>query len=95
MEWAQKGDYSSLHVIIIDEIDAICRQRASTQSSVGDSIVNQLLGKMEGMEEIRNFLVIGMTNRKDLMDKALLRPGRFEVQVNLNLEIFSWLTQLA
>jgi SpoVK/Ycf46/Vps4 family AAA+-type ATPase len=69
-------------VIIIDEIDAICRKRSNTQNQTGDSIVNQLLSKMEGLEESQNFLVIGMTNRRDLIDKALLRPGRFEVQVS-------------
>lgn len=52
--------FSSLHVIIIDEIDCICKQRASSQSTGGDSIVNQLLGKMEGLDDVSNFLVIGI-----------------------------------
>lgn len=51
------------------------RQRASTTSGVGDTVVNQLLAKMDGVDEINNILIIGMTNRKDLLDKALLRPG--------------------
>jgi vesicle-fusing ATPase len=40
---------------------------------------------MEGLEDVSNFLVIGMTNRKDLIDSALLRPGRFEVQIEIGL----------
>eukprot|EP01129_Flabellula_baltica_P016154 TRINITY_DN8478_c0_g1_i1.p1 TRINITY_DN8478_c0_g1~~TRINITY_DN8478_c0_g1_i1.p1 ORF type:complete len:701 (-),score=148.39 TRINITY_DN8478_c0_g1_i1:21-2123(-) len=83
-EYAEKGENSELHVIIIDELDAICRSRTSTHT-VGDSIVNQLLAKMDGVDKMDNFLVIGMTNRKDLMDPALLRPGRFEVHIQVNL----------
>ena len=86
-EFEQKGQESNLHLIIFDEIDAICKQRGSTSSSsgVGDSIVNQLLSKIDGVKALENVLLIGMTNRKDLIDDALLRPGRFEVQIELSL----------
>lgn len=80
-----RGDDSDLHIIIFDEIDAICRQRGTTQSGIGDSIVNQLLSKMQGVEELNNILVIGMTNRRDMLDEALLRPGRLEVHLEINL----------
>lgn len=81
------GEQSNLHVIIFDEIDSICTHRGSNSGStgVGDRIVNQLLTKLDGVNEINNILVIGLTNRLDLIDKALLRPGRFEVQIEIGL----------
>lgn len=77
------GDSAGLHVVIFDEIDALCRSRGSSSggSQVGDSIVNQLLTKIDGVSSVPNVLVIGLTNRKDLLDDALLRPGRLEVHV--------------
>ncbi len=86
-EYQEVGDKSKLHLIIFDEIDAICKQRGSSQSSsgVGDSIVNQLLSKIDGIKSLNNLLIIGMTNRLDLLDDALLRPGRFEVQMEIGL----------
>ncbi|XP_024975861.1 vesicle-fusing ATPase-like [Cynara cardunculus var. scolymus] len=82
-----RGDQSDLHVIIFDEIDAICKSRGSTRDGTGvhDSIVNQLLTKIDGVEALNNVLLIGMTNRKDLLDEALMRPGRLEVQVEISL----------
>ncbi|KAL5715501.1 vesicle-fusing ATPase [Ranunculus cassubicifolius] len=82
-----RGDQSDLHVIIFDEIDAICKSRGSTRDGTGvhDSIVNQLLTKIDGVEALNNVLLIGMTNRKDLLDEALLRPGRLEVQIEISL----------
>ncbi|MQL90341.1 hypothetical protein Taro_022914, partial [Colocasia esculenta] len=82
-----RGDQSDLHVIIFDEIDAICKSRGSTRDGTGvhDSIVNQLLTKIDGVESLNNVLLIGMTNRKDLLDEALLRPGRLEVHIEINL----------
>lgn len=84
----EKGDDSDLHVIIFDEIDAICRQRGSTGSSgtgVNESVVNQLLSKMDGVNSLNNILVIGMTNRKDMIDEAVLRPGRLEIHLEIGL----------
>lgn len=81
------GENSPLHVIIFDEIDALCKKRGSNPSGSGvnDSIVNQLLTKFDGVTEGNNFLVIGMTNRPDMMDDALKRPGRFELQLEISL----------
>nr|WCZ58616.1 vesicle-fusing ATPase [Andalucia godoyi] len=78
---------SQLHLIIFDEIDAICKQRGTVRNGTGvnDSIVNQLLSKIDGVESLNNVLIIGMTNRRDMLDEALLRPGRFEVQVEIGL----------
>lgn len=86
-EYKRSGENSRLHVIVFDEIDAICKSRGSVQGGTGvnDSIVNQLLTKFDGVEEFNNFLIIGMTNRPDMLDEALLRPGRFEVQLKISL----------
>ncbi|KAL7066198.1 putative vesicle-fusing ATPase [Cryptosporidium serpentis] len=87
-EYRQKGDFSALHIIILDEIDAICKSRGTSNSvgsGVSDSIVNQLLSKIDGVNSINNILLIGMTNRLDLIDEALLRPGRFEVHIEIGL----------
>lgn len=81
------GSESELHVIIFDEFDAIAKQRGSTRDGTGvhDSIVNQLLSKIDGVNSLDNILLIAMTNRIDILDKALLRPGRFEVQIEIGL----------
>lgn len=86
-EYKSKGDESQLHVIILDELDAICKQRGSRGdgTGVGDTIVNQFLTKIDGVEQLNNVLLIGMTNRLDLIDEALMRPGRFEVQLEIGL----------
>ncbi|KAJ3427130.1 vesicle-fusing atpase [Anaeramoeba flamelloides] len=86
-EQEEKGDESDLHIIIFDEIDAICRKRGTRTdgTGVGDTVVNQLLAKIDGVDSLNNILIIGMTNRKDMLDTALLRPGRLEVQMPIGL----------
>ena len=86
-EQLEMGDNSMLHIVILDEMDAICKVRGSNKSDSGvsDSVVNQLLSKIDGVDSLNNILLIGMTNRKDMIDDALLRPGRLEVHVEIGL----------
>ena len=86
-EQAEVGDASMLHIVILDEMDAICKSRGSVKDGTGvsDSVVNQLLSKIDGVDSLNNILLIGMTNRKDMIDDALLRPGRLEVHVEIGL----------
>jgi transitional endoplasmic reticulum ATPase len=65
-------------VIFFDEIDSIAGIRGSDPSGVIDRIVNQLLTELDGIQPLRRVVVIAATNRPDLLDPALLRPGRFD-----------------
>ena len=79
---------SALHVVVIDEIDAVFRKRSAGEDSgeaTRASAVNQILSKMDGVNSMPNVLLIGMTNRRELLDEALLRPGRLEVQIEIPL----------
>jgi vesicle-fusing ATPase len=66
-------------VIVFDEMDAIAKPRgtSNTGTNTHDTVVNQLLTNIDGVDSLDNILVIGMTNRKDLIDEAVLRAGRF------------------
>jgi len=65
-------------VVFFDEIDSIAGVRGSDPSGVIDRIVNQLLTELDGIQPLRRVVVIAATNRPDLLDPALLRPGRFD-----------------
>jgi len=66
-------------IIFLDEIDAIAPRRGVySDSGVTERMVNQLLTSMDGLEGMENVIVIGATNRPDILDPALLRPGRFD-----------------
>lgn len=86
-EYRTKGENSGLHTIIFDEIDAICKRRSGSDSgsNVSNNIVNQLLTKIDGVNSLDNILLIGMTNRLDLLDEAILRPGRFGTHIEMFL----------
>jgi vesicle-fusing ATPase len=75
-----------LYLYIFDEFDALFKARGSGDSSgVNDSMVNQILTIMDGYTKLNNIIVIGMTNRKDLLDSAMTRAGRFEVHIEIKL----------
>jgi len=66
-------------VIFFDEIDSLAGKRGNeTGTKVTDRVLNQLLAEMDGLEDMKNILIIGATNRPDMLDPALLRPGRFD-----------------
>lgn len=83
---ARNHENSGLYVIIFDEFDAIGKKRGmDSASSHTDSLVTQLLSCIDGVESLNNILIFAMTNRKDMIDPALLRPGRIEVHIEINL----------
>lgn len=93
----RKARQTAPTVIFFDEIDSIASTRTggSTDSGVTQRVVNQLLTEIDGLEELQDVAVIAATNRVDIMDPALLRPGRFDRHVkvddpdeNARLEIF-------
>ena len=67
-------------IIFLDEIDALVPRRSngSSGSHVTENVVSQILTEIDGLEELHNVLIIGATNRLDIVDEALLRPGRFD-----------------
>ena len=76
----RKARQTAPTIIFFDEIDALFPRRYSggDGSRVKEGMVNQLLAEMDGLEGLRDVVVIGATNRPDLIDPALLRPGRFD-----------------
>jgi transitional endoplasmic reticulum ATPase len=67
-------------IIFLDEVDALVPRRGSggSESHVTESVVSQILTEIDGLEELNDVLIIGATNRLDIVDEALLRPGRFD-----------------
>src|SRR6185436_970514 len=83
-----KGRNLSPCIIFIDEIDALGRQRGrggDSASADQDQTLNQLLVEMDGFDQTSSIVVIASTNRPDILDKALTRPGRFDREIAVNL----------
>ncbi len=75
-------------IIFVDEIDAVGRKRGSGMGGGHDEreqTLNQILVEMDGFEQGQNVIVVAATNRVDVLDPALLRPGRFDRRVNIDL----------
>lgn len=82
----EKAKKAAPALIFIDEIDAVARKRGTTvQSSTTEQTLNQILVEMDGFEQGTNVIVIAATNRPDVLDPAILRPGRFDRRVVLEL----------
>ena len=83
----RKARQTAPTVIFFDEIDSIASTRGNSagDSGVTQRVVNQLLTEMDGMEELHDISVIAATNRPDIIDPALLRPGRFDRHVEVGL----------
>jgi len=75
----EKARQASPAIIFFDEIDSIVPRRgSSSDAGVTERMVNQLLSEIDGLQELRDVVIIGATNRPDIVDPALLRPGRFD-----------------
>ena len=84
----EKAKASSPSIVFVDELDAVGRQRFAGLGGGNDEreqTLNQLLVEMDGFDEHQNVIVIAATNRPDVLDPALLRPGRFDRQVTVGL----------
>lgn len=80
----QKAREAAPAIIFFDEIEALTLQnRGEHDSGVGGRIISQLLNELDGIESLQGVVVIGATNRKELIDPALLRPGRFDLHIQL------------
>ncbi len=80
----EKSDEGVPVIVFFDEMDSLFRTRGSGISSdVESTIVPQLLSELDGVESLKNVMVIGASNREDLIDPAILRPGRLDVKIKI------------
>lgn len=79
-ELFKKAKQTSPSIVFLDELDAVAPKRGSYEGSsrVTETVVNQLLTSIDGLEQLNDLVVIGATNRPDIIDSSLLRPGRFD-----------------
>src|SRR5690554_3058368 len=81
----EKSDEGVPVIVFFDEMDSLFRTRGSGISSdVESTIVPQLLSELDGVESLKNVIVIGASNREDLIDPAILRPGRLDVKIKID-----------
>jgi transitional endoplasmic reticulum ATPase len=81
-ETFRKARQASPSIVFLDELDAICPRRGiSADSHVTERMVTQLLTELDGLEELKDVVVIAATNRPDIIDTALIRPGRIDRQL--------------
>ncbi|CAI9601577.1 unnamed protein product [Staurois parvus] len=81
----QRASNSSPCVIFFDEIDALCPRRSGHESGASVRVVNQLLTEMDGLESRRQVFIMAATNRPDIIDPAILRPGRLDKTLYVGL----------
>jgi SpoVK/Ycf46/Vps4 family AAA+-type ATPase len=84
--WKKYGKESALYMIVIDEIDAMLPARGqSSGNPVRDSVVNQFLAELDGLVQFDNLICIGLTNRLELLDSAVTRPGRLGIHIEIGM----------
>ncbi|XP_027030296.2 nuclear valosin-containing protein-like [Tachysurus fulvidraco] len=81
----QRGQNSAPCVIFFDEIDALCPRRSGHESGASVRVVNQLLTEMDGLETRRQVFIMAATNRPDIIDPAVIRPGRLDKTLYVGL----------
>jgi len=81
----KKAKMVSPSIIFFDEFDSISKLRGSSMNDSTEKVVNQLLTELDGVEELEKVIIIAATNRQDLIDPALLRPGRIDSIVRLKI----------
>ena len=79
----KKAKQAAPCIIFFDEIDALAPVRGAGESPVADRVTSQLLTELDGVEELRGVVVLSATNRPDMIDPALLRAGRLEMQIEI------------
>jgi len=80
----EKSDEGVPVIVFFDEMDSLFRTRGSGISSdIESTIVPQLLAEIDGVESLKNVIVVGASNREDLIDPAILRPGRLDVKIKI------------
>ncbi len=85
----KKAKKASPCIIFIDEIDAVAKKRGTVlHSGAGEQTLNQILVEMDGLEERTNVIILAATNRPDVLDPAILRPGRFDRTVGVPMPDF-------
>lgn len=84
-ELFKKAKQMAPSIIFIDEIDAVGKSRGEFRNDERESTLNQLLTEMDGFEDSSGVIVIGATNKLDVLDEALLRAGRFDRRIHISL----------
>jgi len=84
-ELFKKAKQTAPSIIFIDEIDAVGKSRRESGNDEREATLNQLLTEMDGFEESSGVIVIGATNKVDVLDEALLRAGRFDRRIHISL----------
>ncbi len=85
-ETFRKAKQAAPTIVFFDEIDALAPTRGSgSDSHASERVISQMLTEMDGLESLHDVVVIAATNRMDIIDQALLRPGRFDRRINIGL----------
>lgn len=85
----QKARRAAPCIVFIDEIDAVAKKRGTVlHSGAGEQTLNQILVEMDGLEDRENVIVLAATNRPDVLDPAILRPGRFDRTITVRMPDF-------